>query len=158
MEKEGRHRALKPSMLDRLMGSESSPPGGRGVREIRESVRRDLEDLLNTRWRCSSWPPNLDELEVSLVNYGIPDFTGVNLGSPESQEEFRRILTRVIEEYEPRLARVSVTLVKKKEPIDRTLRFRIDAVLRTEPMPEQIVFDSVMEPLSSTFQVKEGSQ
>ena len=69
---------LVPSVLDRLIDDEPTatrePPKSRGqvLRDLKQSVRRDLENLLNTRQRCKSWPENLSELEVSLVNYGFP--------------------------------------------------------------------------------------
>lgn len=157
MEKDRGRRSLVPSLLDRLIQGSASPLRGHTLTQLREGVRRDLEDLLNTRRRCFSWPSDLRELDVSLVNYGIPDFTGVHFGSPDSQEEFRRVLQRAIERFEPRLARVAVTLVKDPQGMDRTLRFRIEAVLRTRPVPEQVVFDSTLEPLSAAFEVKEGA-
>jgi type VI secretion system protein ImpF len=154
MAKAPRTDALLPSVLDRIV----APRGRGGLREIKESVRRDLEDLLNTRYRASAWPPDLEELEDSLVNYGIPDFTGSNLGSPESQDDFRRIIARVIEAHERRLSKVSVKLVRAEDQIDRVLRFRIEATLRLDPAPEQVVFDSSLEPISAHFQVKEGGR
>src|SRR5688572_29401729 len=132
MAQPSRGQPLLPSVLDRLMHLDPRGPGrGRGQlqRDLKEGIRRDLEDLLNTRWRCSSWPPNLEELELSLVNYGSPDFTGANLGSPTNQEDFRRILQRVIQRYEPRFSGVTVALLKNPDPMDRTLRFRIEALL-----------------------------
>ena len=37
---------------------------------------------------------------------------------------------------------------------ERHLRFRIDALLRLQPEPEQVVFDSELEPISSTVEIK----
>ena len=63
---------LVPSLLDRLIepssGRERSAGAGGDthmLRDSKQSVRRDLENLLNTRWRCKVWPPDLAELEVS---------------------------------------------------------------------------------------------
>jgi type VI secretion system protein ImpF len=143
MGKNFKNQPLLPSLLDRLMDQESQGARdsgrsrGQGMRELKESVRCDVENLLNTRWCCSTWPPNLDELSLSLINYGIPDFTGLNLGDSEKQEEFCRIVQRVIQDYEPRFKRVTVKLVKNQEPLDRTLRFRIDALLHAEPVPHR---------------------
>ena len=73
---------LLPSLLDRLIDEEPDdsrePPKSRSqlLRELKQSIRRDLENLLNTRQRCRSWPENFDELTVSLVSYGIPDMAG----------------------------------------------------------------------------------
>ena len=139
---------LRPSLIDRLtLGTQrQSQP------RLRECVRRDLEDLFNTRWRCSSWPPNLDELSVSLVNYGIPDFTGADLGDPDRQKEFGRILKRVVENYEIRLRNVKV-INESSFKRDRTLRFRIEADLLAEPAPEPVVFNSELKPLTGKFEI-----
>ncbi len=153
-------QSLKSSLLDRLLdynpGVEKDPPisPAQAMRELHHSVRRDLETLLNTRCRFTKIPPGLPELEQSLVNYGIPDFTGANLASPASREQFRRIIEAVIRKYEPRFKTVRVTLLDNAELLDRTLRFRIDALVYAEPAPEPVVFDSLLEPVSRSVEVK----
>ena len=42
---------------------------------LTNSVRRDLEMLLNARRRFHSWPAAMRELDTSPLNYGIPDCT-----------------------------------------------------------------------------------
>jgi len=154
------NQMLLPSVLDRLIDDEPEntreTPRSRNqvLRELRQSVRRDLEDLLNTRWRCTAWPPNLDELEVSLVNYGIPDFTGAVMNAPEDRDSFRRVIEQTIRRFEPRFKTVKVELLKNSDRTDRTMRFRIDALMHAEPAPEPVVFDSHMEPTTRTFEVK----
>lgn len=154
---------LVPSVLDRLIDEEPQnrreAPKSRNqvLREMKQSVRRDLENLLNTRWRCVAWPPDLDELEVSVVNYGIPDFTGTNMSVASEREQLRAVIEKVIREFEPRFKTVKVTLLENTDDFDRTLRFRIDALLYAEPAPEPVVFDSLLQPTSTTFEVKEPS-
>ena len=97
------------------------------------------------------------ELDQSLVNYGIPDFTGANLSSPDSRAQFVRVIEAVIRRYEPRFKAIRVSLSDNVEPLDRTLRFRIDAVVYAEPAPETVVFDSALEPVTGNVQVKESS-
>ena len=151
---------LIPSVLDRLIDLEPEnsreTPRSRNqvLRDLRQSVRRDLEDLLNTRWRCVAWPPNLDELNVSLVNYGIPDYTGTVLTTPEDFENFRYVIEQCIRRFEPRFKTVKVEMVKNSDRTDRTMRFRIDALMYAEPAPEPIVFDSQLEPTTRSFEVK----
>ena len=151
---------LIASVLDRLIDREPENtkelPKSRNqvLREMKASVCRDLENLLNTRWRCVSWPPDLDELDVSLVNYGIPDFTGANMSQASERDDLRRIIEQVIRKFEPRFKTVRVTLEDNSDKFDRTLRFRIDALLYAEPAPEPVVFDSQLEPTSASFEVK----
>jgi type VI secretion system protein ImpF len=119
---------------------------------MRDTVRRDIENLLNTRQRCRGWPDGLDDLEQSLANYGIPDFTGTDLSADERREEFRATLETVLRRYEPRFASVSVTMLTG-DKLDRTLRFRIEALIRADPMPEPIVFDSYVDPATRSVAV-----
>ncbi|MBX6369880.1 MAG: type VI secretion system baseplate subunit TssE [Rhodospirillales bacterium] len=142
------------SLLDRLIDehpeASRDPPKSRGqhLRELRDSVRRDLENLLNTRQRCRGWPEGCDELSLSTVNYGIPDLTGADLASAERREEFRATIEEVIRRFEPRFVRVHVSMLDNTEPTDRTLRFRIEALIYADPAPEPLVFDSYLDPAS----------
>lgn len=151
---------LLPSILDRLIDNEpevqQETPASRHqvLREMRESVRRDLETLLNTRIRPLEVPDNLDELKTSLVNYGVPDFTGMPLSAAEDRVAFGRRLERIIKEYEPRFKSVKVMLLSNSEPMDRTLRFRIEALLNVDPAPEPVLFDSIMHPVKEGIEVK----
>jgi type VI secretion system protein ImpF len=147
-------------VLDRLLDDEPEVARDPGksrhqvLRELKQSVRRDLEDLLNTRRYCLSRPNGLNELEQSLVNYGLPDFTGANMGSAENREALCRLIETVLRTCESRFQSVSVQLLDNTEPLDRTLRFRIDALLYAYPAPEPVVFDSALQPVTHGFEVK----
>ena len=160
MAKIAEDQQLVPSVLDRLLdddpqNSREAPKSRNQVlRELKQSVSRDLENLLNTRWRCTHGPSDLEDVEASLVHYGIPDFAGANMGSVDSREQLRRIVEQVIRKFEPRFKRVRVHLVGNADETDRTLRLRIDALLYAEPAPEPVVFDSQLEPLSGSFAVR----
>jgi len=161
MAKISEDQQLVPSVLDRLLDDQPEltrePPKSRTqvLRELKHSVRRDLENLLNTRWRCVNWPPNLDDLEVSLINYGIPDFTGTSMSTVASRDQLRHVVEHVVRKFEPRFKTVKVRLLENADETDRSLRLRIDALLYAEPAPEPVVFDSQLEPASGNFSVKE---
>lgn len=150
---------LAMPVLDRLLDDDPSSSRdarlsrGASVRALRDAVRRDLENLLNTRQRCVGWPDDLTELEVSIINYGIPDFAAIALSSEDGREEFRDAVERTIRRFEPRFKSVSVKLLDNAEPLDRTLRFRVDALIHADPAPEPIVFDSVVDSATRTFSV-----
>jgi type VI secretion system protein ImpF len=151
---------LLPSVLDRLLDDE---PGqkverprstGQVLSQLRESVRRDIENLLNHRRRHWSWPAAFTELETSLVAYGIPDFTAASLTSLQSRELFRRIIQDAIRRNESRLTGVRVEFLDNAEPSDRTLRLRITGLLNVEPSPEPLQFDTRLEPVHGAIEVK----
>jgi type VI secretion system protein ImpF len=142
--------SLQASVLDRLLRTANRKYT---LRDMQQAVRRDLENLLNTRWPCKSWPPDLDEeMSGSLVAYGIPDFSAVNFGDPRERDEFRRILETVIRRFEPRFANVRLS-ISTPTISDRRLHFRVDALLRVEPTPEPTVFQTTLDPSTATFSV-----
>ena len=155
---------LIPSVLDRLLDYEPDvardPPKARHhlLRELRASVRRDLEQLLNTRRRASETPPHLKELVPSLAHYGLPDFHTLNLADDVVREELRQSIERLIRTYEPRFKTVRVELLENIEKLDFTLRFRVHALLHAEPAPEPVTFDSALEPTTGQFQLKGGDK
>lgn len=151
---------LIPSVLDRLIDenpatlSETAKSRSQSLREMIQNVRRDLEWLLNTRWRCLGWSPDLEELDRSLVNYGIPDIMTADLGSETRRESFRRAVESAIRRFEPRLESPSIRFSDADQPVDRTLRFRIEGMLRVEPAPEPVVFDSKLELATGNVEVQ----
>jgi len=150
---------LVPSILDRLLDTSPDlpfdPPKARGqhLRELRDAIRRDIENLLNTRQRCRGWPEGLSELEQSLVNYGIPDFTGTDLSADEHRETFCTAIEAVLRNYEPRFLSVTVTMRDDADQLDRTLRFRIEALIHAHPAPEPILFDSYVDSATRSVAV-----
>jgi len=151
---------LVASVLDRLLDndpdtSREAPRGHNQVlADLKVALRRDLENLLNTRCRCLLWPPDLKELDRSLVNYGVPDITGADLGPAKSRDQFCRNLQGVLRQYEPRFKSVTVQMLTNADPLDRTLNFRIDGLLYADPAPEPVIFDSSMKPVTGSFEVK----
>ncbi|TCI03230.1 type VI secretion system baseplate subunit TssE [Corallincola luteus] len=152
---------LQRSLLDRLI--DDDPSGVRdskamtnfGLRELRDSVRRDLEALLNSR---SSWleiPEHYEELQASLVNYGLPDFSSMQTSNLEGRQRLCQIIEEVILRFEPRFVEVSVTALDEEMPLDRILKIRINAYLHADPLPEEVSFDSELEPVHLGMLVKE---
>ena len=150
---------LIPSILDRLIDLEpdrtSELPARRTqvLQQMKSSVGRDLQNLLNTRCRATSWPEGLTELSQSLMAYGIPDCVGINTGSKERQEHLRQMISVAVRLFEPRLTQIQVAVVGGDDPNDRTLRFRIDALLKIDPEPEPVAYDSRLDAASGDFSV-----
>jgi type VI secretion system protein ImpF len=155
-------QALLPSVLDRLLDADPTAkrdaPKSRGqhLADMRRAVRRDLEALLNTRQRCISWPGDLRELDRSLISYGIRDFASLNLGTDAEREAFCHDIEEVIRRNEPRFVSVSVTLLKNQDAVDRTMRFRIEALMYADPAPEAIVFDSFVDPAAREIKIADA--
>jgi type VI secretion system protein ImpF len=155
-------KQFRASILDRLIDDaphlhvEADKDRHQQLRELRNSVRRDLQNLLNTRYRIVAPPEEFSELAISLLNYGLPDLATVNVADIEKKREFIRLLEKIVSDYEPRFKSVKVHHIPNKKTSDRTLRFRIDATLYADPAPEMIVFDSVLDPVSRVVNVEES--
>jgi len=147
------------SVLDRLIDldpkSQLEAPLTRAqsLRRLKAALKRDLEWLLNTRRVVEDVPTTDAVLEHSLYHYGLPDFTGLSLRSTRDQQKITRSLESVIMRFEPRLANVRVTM----EPVTenaRLLRFVIEGMLRIDPAPERVSFDTVLELSSGRYEVR----
>lgn len=158
-----RDQPLVVSLLDRLLdddGATTAEPlksRRQYLSDLRGALRRDLEDLLNTHQSCLTPPPALTELNTSLINYGIPHFLGLQVASDAAREQFRTEIEGLLRRFEPRFKRVSVMLTDPSDNLDRTLRFRIDALIYAEPDLEPISFDSMIEPVHRRFSVAAGA-
>jgi type VI secretion system protein ImpF len=140
------------SVFDRLLDDDPTALNdrhktpGKALEELRDGLRRDLEALLNTRPCSTTWSPVFSELNDSILNYGVVTVTSADLSADQNRERFRSSVEQTIRRFETRFLRVSVTLLEDAERIDRTLRFRIEALVHAEPAPEPLVFDSVLDP------------
>jgi type VI secretion system protein ImpF len=154
---------LLPSVFDRLLDAEPEsqveplPSGAQLLRELKQSVRRDLENLLNTRICLYPVPDDLPHLRTSVLNYGIPDFTGLSMGSREQRERLRELVEDAILRFETRFVSVRVevsTGSSTARATDRTIHFRIEGLLYAEPAPEPVTFDSQLRPQLGDFEVR----
>ncbi len=150
---------ITPSVLDRLLdyepklSTEAPKTKSRSLAELKQSVKRDLEWLLNTRQSPWEIAETLEETNRSLAIYGLPDFTSLSARNPGEQQKLIKALEAALAIFEPRFINLNVSLA----PIDfndRQLRFRIEAHLDIEPTPEPISFDTVLQVGSGEFAVK----
>ena len=154
-------KKLRPSVLDRLFDNEphiqSEVTSGKeqNIKDLRASVRRDLEKLLNTRYRVVAPPEEFAQLEHSILNYGLPDLATVNTLDISKKTEFTKSLENLLKEFEPRFKSVTVKFSENQNKADRTLRFSIEATIYASPYPEVVIFDSILEPVTRTVNVEE---
>ncbi len=150
---------ITPSVLDRLIDEEPGMSGEapatrqKSLRQLKASVRRDLEWLLNTRQVVDGVAPDLKETAHSLANYGLPDFSSYSIKSPGERNKVRRALETAISTFEPRLVDVTVNIENLRDT-ERVLRFRVDARLKIDPVPEPITFDTVLQLGSGQYIVQ----
>lgn len=151
---------VTPSVLDRLIDLDravsADPPANRtqSVRQLKASLRRDLEWLLNSRRNPDEAPESYEHLSVSLFNYGLPDVSSMSVDSTRDRNRLLRLVELTVQTFEPRLASVRVRPIETDATGSRSLRFQIEGMLRIDPAPEQIYFDTVLQLNSGEYQLK----
>lgn len=156
-------RTVQQSLLERLTDREPKTPAdppttfAASVRALKASLRRDIEWLLNSR-RIKDLPPEpYEQLRRSLYVYGLPDISSMSKDSAKARLQLLRQVEETLADFEPRLAGVRVKLVEAEAEGDasrRELRFIIEGLIRMDPSPERVVFDTVLEFSSGEYDVR----
>ncbi len=148
------------SVLDRLLDNEPNirqEPAltrAQSLRLHRESVRRDLEWLLNSHRMIVPIPEAYRELAHSVFTYGLPDINSVRLENTQDEQRLIRAIQSTIEQFEPRLTKVRVRALQPLRKSTLTLRFQVEAQLQLDPVPELISFDTILEVARGSYEVK----
>lgn len=146
----------RPGLLDRLLGSH---PGGRFLtqEQLKESVARDLEVLLNTR---TGLPQQLlhayPECAASILNFGLADFAGLSHSSSEDRQRICSSIRQALERHEPRLCNVQVTLEERSGRVNR-IDIVIVGMLRMQGGNEAVSFSAALQPSSLHYSIKRGA-
>ncbi len=150
MARDDQHEGLMPSLLDRLIDPDASGTSwqrGYSLSTMVDAVRRDLENLLNTRQSHQGLPESYVEIRNSLITYGLPDFSSINAGEQNDRRKMSELIEEIIARFEPRLRDIRAIPVVTKEKDEQHVRFHIDAKLRVDPYPE-VGFETVVELMS----------
>lgn len=131
-------------LFDRLTDRE---PSKRDVEEtpfrtlsreaLRESLRSELSRLLSTR---SSTPPGvLERREPTVIDYGLPDYSGWYTRAPSDQQRLAELALRTIRAFEPRLVDPRVQVLPPDDE-DHTLRIHVQGAMRVGGVLEPVAF------------------
>jgi type VI secretion system protein ImpF len=138
---------IRASVLDRLVdyepGVSREPVQYRlsSIGQLKASVTRDLENLLNTKRHILVPPAAYREVNSSLFVYGLRDFTSESPRSLSVRQQLRQEIEKTISRFEPRLKNLTVILETPTQN-ERNLRFRITGLLVVEPVTEPVAFDT----------------
>ncbi len=143
------------SVLDRLIDPDLKLPGrvitrSESLKKLRDAVRRDLEWLLNTRQPIEAAAEGT-ELSKSLYMYGLPDITSMSIKNTRDRQRLLQEIQATIVKFEPRIANVRVRLTEESMP---NVVFVIEGLLRVDPSPEQVSFDTVLDRSSGEYLVR----
>jgi len=149
---------VRLSVLDRLLDDEpkvkSEVPLTRSasLAKVKTAVRRDLENLLNTRRTPDILPEGCVEVLRSVYVYGLPDITSLPANYLYEHGKLLQTIELAVTTFEARLEGVRVTLAPVSG-MSRVLHFSIAGMLRIDPLPEHVVYDASLELTSLEVQV-----
>jgi type VI secretion system protein ImpF len=141
---------IQTSILDRLIDHEPEVSHETvqhrlaDIRAIKQSVIRDVENLLNTRRKIFPVPEEFREVNNSLFVYGLPDFSSLNPRSPQVKQMLRRDIEQTVARFERRLKNIKVQ-VEMSDKMEQKIRFRITGILNIEPLSEPVTFDTYFD-------------
>ncbi|WP_341675239.1 type VI secretion system baseplate subunit TssE [Niveibacterium sp. SC-1] len=151
-----------PTLFERLFDAaphrphEDTPLRRWNTEQLKESVARDLESLLNTRaFADTEALAPFPEAARSLASYGMTDFVGMSLANPADRDRICRTLERAIARHEPRLRQVLVILETDRNAIG-CLQFGIRAVLQVSSSAEPVSFDALLQPDTLQYAVSKS--
>lgn len=146
------------SLFDRLMdddpltSTEIRPRRVVTRREFQDSVRAELMRLFNSRSDIRHYDPA--PRAMTVLNYGLPDFSSFFPASQENQRMLADEIVRSITAFEPRLRRVRARVVRVENA--GRLVIAIDAVLVAGSEPEPISFPMTIGDGNSVVEVNAG--
>jgi type VI secretion system protein ImpF len=124
------------------------------VEKLKESIRRDLVALLNTRKKFTYFPACLKELNFSSISYGIKDFSSYLIFTKERQEQFCTDLENTVLLYDNRLSDIRVTLDMPKALYQGNLLITLEATLILKKKPCPFMAQLVLNLKNSLFEIK----
>lgn len=144
-------RKLRLSLVDRLIDEapreavDVAAAWEAPIEEIRGRLLRDIEWILNARRIVEPAPERYAELRRSVFHFGLPDLSSLP-DTDESKMRLARSVEECLEIFEPRLMSVRVTPAEAQDEAGtRSMHLVIEALLRADPSPERVVFDTLVE-------------
>lgn len=148
-------KGFEPSLFDKLF--DDLPVGAArwrlSLEQLKDSVARDLEALLNTRVIFAADHQQAFPLAArSVTSFGLADFAGLSLANVYDRQRICSAIASAIAAHEPRLRDVRVELELHRKTVN-ALYFSINAVLFVRPAQEPVAFDALLQPTSLQYSV-----
>jgi len=143
MAKRAVNKGSKALLFDRLAlngdtsSSESQPLRYFAAEDVKQSIAKELSNLLNTRRSTSNFPP---DIAASALAYGIGDYAGRSFKNSQDLNHIAKDIKNAIIKFEPRLSSVEVEIPEDQringEPI-----VIIQGSLKLENVDHQFSFE-----------------
>jgi len=148
-------KGFEPSLFDKLFDDQPVGAARRrlSLEQLKDSVARDLEALLNTRIVLDDgFEATYPQTTRSVAGFGLSDFAGLSLANVYDRRRICASIESAIAVHEPRLREVRVDLELHRKTVN-ALYFSINAVLVVRPAQEPVSFDALLQPTSLQYSV-----
>lgn len=145
---------FRPTLFDRLLDDSSTK--GLTIQELRESVAKDLEELLNSRIAKLDQIDHYPLVKKSIMQFGIVDFVGLSTANPLDRAKICQSIAESIAAHEPRLGKVKVEMLQNDNDMG-ALSLSIQAYLNIHPLYEPVVFDALLMPSTQQYVISAKS-
>jgi type VI secretion system protein ImpF len=140
---------VRAPLLERLtdenpgVSTEPIPRRMLTIEKLAQSIEREVRVLLNTR--CPLPEADIDYEYRSVVDYGLIDLNRFFTNSVEDKRRLSRHIAQTIAAYEPRLARVNVTIAAVHKEI-KTLEVEVSGEMRFGQITHPLAFPVRIAP------------
>lgn len=142
---------FQSTLFDRLLPKQDDIAEGLSIRDLRESVARDLEDLLNSRMgKLDHLIDDFPAAKSSILQFGIMDFVGLSTANPMDRDKICQSIAQSISSHEPRLRQVQVEMLMEGHNTG-ALCLSIQAFLNIHPLYEPVLFDALLKPTTQQY-------
>ena len=107
--------------------------------DIEASIYKELQSLTLSRSRLSI-EQFLKTTRLTVLDWGLPDLTGLSAERSEDRDLCARVVVRAIEAFEPRLSKPTVEIAAFRQGRD-ICRFSLAAELRLGTIRERLIFN-----------------
>ena len=130
-------------LFDRLSLKGVVSPAGQSAEsrlsDIEASIYKELQSLTLSRSRLSI-EQFLKTTRLTVLDWGLPDLTGLSAERSEDRDLCARVVVRAIEAFEPRLSKPTVEIAAFRQGRD-ICRFSLAAELRLGTIRERLIFN-----------------
>ena len=155
------------SILDRILAIniDSSTENERvfyeevdSVSKLERVIRRDIEYLLNSKcFKSFSKSEEIYNYSQSFLNYGLPDFTGLNPKTPAVQQLLKNEIQKKIKLFEPRLTEVTVIYDDNQELLydDYQKKWQLSFYIYAKIKNESFTFKTYFDAFNMRYKVEQ---
>jgi len=144
------------ALIDRLSMSEDTLAEDSTTKmNVEESIRQNLETLLNTRAYIPLSANKLTLAKSSCLFYGMIDFMNIDYTTEYGKMTLRDKIQLIVEQYESRLNNVSIVILDDEEDT-YIFGIQINATISVNSTTQHTSFESMLSKQTHSFCVTKG--